>query len=422
MTIENDLKNLVSIYSVFDKEKKAYTAQLDKETLLRLDRDFIKFLNQQLLLDGPDQDELKKHYKKMTRYFHPDRRSEFLPEVIWIEQNLSLGTNNGACFKSLRFCFEKLTDPDKFKESHFENIRSNEECKKWLERLREQSTTYTGRSLYDSLIGLLDQMTGFFDETGRIKPKGLKVLVTFIPMIFATYGTFIFAEELFAIYTLYFIALKGGQYLEQSNALELKNIGKTLQEISIVTATATTTIIVRLLEMTFWASRQCLDMTLQIGSSLLNPYLPSRSAEEQSELSSGANLCKDLILASKNLSEGIQFKTPELKVIAAPLESYRELNGQQFFVNWRTGGKKRLAVEAFLFQMRVLDEMPYPIEEKIKTAELELEKIKSNKEVYTKKTAEAVSQVEQVITLLKEVTVSDMQLVVSQPQSNAQSS
>ncbi|HAT1658980.1 TPA: J domain-containing protein [Legionella pneumophila] len=410
MTIERELKDFVRLYADWDTTNNCYKSQLDKDTLLRLERDFARFVNQQLLIDGPEKEKIVKNYKRLTLCFHPDHTSGFSPEVAWLEKNLSQSMNNGACFKILGLCYEKLISPEKFKDSGLGDIKSKDDFKQWLESLRSKATTYSGQSFCDSLIDLLDQSSGFFDDTGKIKPKGLRVLLRFIPVVFASYGTFLFAEELFAIYALYFILLKGGQYLESTESSQLKKIGSTLQEISIITATASTTLLVRLLEMTFWASRQFLDASIQIGSAILKPMLPSPETKEKSEFDTAANLCRDLILASHNTSEGMQFKTPELKVISAPLESYLGLNAQQFFGDLRIGREKRLKVEAFLFKMRVLDSLPSPLEEKLVEAQKELDKIKKDTKVFTSNTAKAVKEAEQVISMLQDP--DSMQLVV----------
>ncbi|CEG56434.1 hypothetical protein [Legionella fallonii] len=411
MTTEKELETLVKIYAKYDADKKGYVSQLDKPALLRLDADLAKFFNQQLLADGAGKEQLKNNYKRLTLYFHPDRSHLFLPTVTWLENNLSEGSNDGICFKSLATCYDKLANPLKFKEISFEDINSREDCRKWLENLKSKAGTYTSRSFCDSLIGLLDESSYFFDEVGRIKPTGIRTLLTFMPMIFASYGAIIFAQELFALYTLYFLMLKGGQYLERSDTKEIRHLGHALQEISVITATATTTLIVRLLEMTFWISHQCLDAGLGIGSSIFKPLLPDISKDDESPTE---NLCRDLILAGQHLSEGIQFKTPELKVIAAPLEAYKGLNEQQFLRYWRLGWAKGLSVDSFLFKMRVLDAGSESTEEKLAIAQKELTELKKNKEVYTEggNTAKAIDTAEQVITLLSGRDPTSMQLVV----------
>ena len=416
MTIQAELKSLVGIYATFDKEKGCYVSTLDKSSLLKLDGDFIKLINQQLLRDGPEKNNLLNNYKRISRFFHPDRVHFFLPEVTWLEYNLSQGLNDGICFKSLHMCYEKLDSPQNFKKINFADIKNREDCKKWLEKLKSEAASYSSRSFFDSLIDLLDESGSFFDTVGQIKPKGLRTIITFIPILFASFGAIIAAEELFSMYAVYFLVLKGGQYLERSDSLEIKKIGKTLQEISILTATATTTLLVRLLELTFWVSHQCYDTSLLIGSSILKPliYDYSNNTHTNDEHSSGANLCTDLILASQNLSEGIQFKTPELKVVSAPLESYLGLNAQQFFGDWRLGRTKRLEVEAFLFRMRVLDGSPDTLENKLITVQKELNNIKNNKAVYVHggKAAEAIDSAEKVITLLSESEPSPMPLIL----------
>jgi hypothetical protein len=402
MAIEKELERLVKRYATKDPTNNQYVSQLNENALLGLDRDFCKLINQQLLLNGPQKEKITRQYRKISRYFHPDHGHNFLPEVIWIEQNLSQGRNDGACFKSLLFNYEKLASPENFKDIHFEDIKTDAELRKWLENLRDQSGTYTGRCLYDSLIHLLDQAGGFWDETGHLRPKNLRFLIRFIPMIFVTYGSVIFAEELFAVYALYFLMLKGGQYLEKDSIRELQQVGRTLQDITSITATATTTFMVRLLEMTFWASRQCLDITLQIGSVILHPIMPVSPEERETPSESAMNLCRDLICASKIPKGGKKFQTPELKIISAPIESYSALNAQQFLGNWRAGNAKRIAIEAFLFSLGVLDQLQMPIETKLIEAQKELEKIKKNKEVFNSCTKRAVLESEHVIALLKE--------------------
>ncbi|KGP64157.1 hypothetical protein EP47_10145 [Legionella norrlandica] len=402
MAIETELKNFVKLYAEFDVTSDCYKSQLDDPTLLRLERDFTRFINQQLLLDGPEKEKIIKNYRRISILFHTDRITQFLPEVTWLERSLSRGNNDGACFKILSDCYEKLISPENFKDTGLEDIKNKDELKKWLENLKSKASTFSSQSFFDSLINLLEQSSGFFDEVGHIKPKGLRVLLRFIPMVFASYGTFIFAEELLAIYALYFILLKGGQYLEGTSSSQLKKVGSTLQEISIITATASTTLLVRLLEMTFWASRQFLDVSLQLGSTIFKPILPVSVTGAKSESETIANLCKELILASQNTSTGIQFKTPELKVLSAPLESYLALNVQQFLGDWRLGRPKRLKVEAFLFNMRVLDSLPNSLEEKLIEAQKELDKIKEDTKICTSKTAEAVAQTQQILSMLQE--------------------
>ena len=406
MTIEDELKSLVSYYAKYDEGKKNYTSNLNTETLLRLDADFIKLINKLLLKDGPDKKRIENNYKKLARYFHPDRKDSFIPEVTWLEQNLSEGRNDGSCFKTLRVCFEKLISPQNYKPINFDEISTRDDLKKWLETLKENSRTYTERSFYASLLGLFHESTAYFDDVGQIKPKGLRSLVSFLPMIFISFGTFVFAEELFSVYALYFVLLKGGQYISSSNSRELKKLGSTLQKMSVISATATTTLLVRLIEMTFWASRQCYDMSLQIGSTLLTPLIATDSEKKfQDPADDVVEVCKDLILASQNTSTREDFKTAQLRMIAAPIESCLGLLEQQFFRSWRIGSEKYRELQAFLLTVRVIDnDDTVSVEDKIARAFSALDLVKKNKAAYVagSRTALAVDQAERVINLLKE--------------------
>lgn len=405
MTIETELKTLVSIYASYDEEKKCYTSNLNKEALLRLDADFIKLNNKLLLQDGPEKAKIRKNYKSLSLFFHPDRIENFEAEIKWIEKNLSEDRNDGACFKTLSLCYGKLTTPQDFKPIKFEEISTREDLKKWLENLRNTSRTFTERNFYISLLGLLDQSSGYFDEVGKIKPKGIRALISFLPMVFISFGTFVFAEELFAVYALYFALLKSGQYMESSNSKELRTLGSTLQKITMVSATTTTTLLVRLVEMTFWASRHCYEMSLQIGSTLLTPLIGYSPEVTFDGAAVEENLCRELILASQNQSTSDHFKTPQLNMIAAPIKSYLGLLEQQFFRNWRAGGEKHRALDAFLLRMRVIDKDDgLQIEQKIAKAQEALEIVKKKSTVYTEggKTALAVDRAERVISLLND--------------------
>ncbi|MDI1352060.1 MAG: J domain-containing protein [bacterium] len=410
MTIETALKNLVELYTQFDVKKNAYIVSSEKIDLLQLDNNFMKLLNQQLLLDGPEKHQIEKKYRKLSLYFHTDRKPIFLPAVSWLEQQLSEGKNNGICFTTLTSCYERLAEPIKFKEIGFNDIKSKADCKKWLETLKKKSQTYSGRSLCSSLIDLLDQSSGFFNEAGKIRPQGLNALIQFIPMTFASYATILMSEELLAIYALYFIVLKGGQYLGRSNYIDLKKMGKTLEEVSTITALTTSMLLVRLLQMTFWTSQHCLDMSLRIGSAVLKPILsaPESPLPDDAELT--AKICQDLILAGKQLSPGMIFNTPQLKVISAPFEKYLRLNEQQFLGNWRLGKEKRLQTEALLFQMRVIDQCSGTLESKLDDVKNKLEQLQENKTVYTHKMAHAVDEAKKIIELLDDT--SAMKLVL----------
>lgn len=407
MTIDAELKDLVEIYSPYDVEKQTYTTQLDNAQLLILEKRFINLLNAHLLSSGPLKSGLDNNYRELTLVLHPERSPNFSPEIIWLDKQLSGKGLRGGCFRLLSFCYEKLTQPTKFKEIEFTAIHSKEDFKKWLENYKAQTTTYGSKSLCDSLIALLNASSDFFDSTGAIKPAALKNLVTLIPVLIAGFGTTLFLEELFLVYAIYYVLLKGGEKLGQTDYMELKQVGSFLQQTTSITFMITTTILVRIMELIFWTSRHCLTMSLEVGSNLLAPFLPQADAPVKVVVDA-AELCKELVLAAEKVQPGMQFDVPELKLVAAPFEKYLAINALQFFGSFRVGKKKREMVDAFLFNLRVLDKLDWPLEQKYLDILESIAKIKANEEVYTDKTKNAVDYVEEVIRILRSPSITEL--------------
>jgi hypothetical protein len=420
MTIKEKLQALVKPYASVDSKGKLVSKEKPgKDILLKLEADFIHLINQELLIggleptklqDGSETTNLQKNYRRLALDFHPDR---CIAEVCWLEDALSDEDHKWGAFQTLRFCYEKFTKPAQFKKDEFSDIKSKEDFKNWLEKLRAKSPTHSGRRLYDGLIGLLNQSSSFFDETGKIKPQGLNIMLRFIPIALVSYGVIILAEELLAIHALYFVVLKGGQYLGRSNYRDLKQLGSAMQEMSIASAATTTIVLVRLLEMTFWTSRKCLNLSLYIGSSILKSILPSPVANvNDQEESFSSKVCKDLILAGQDAIPGIEFQTPELKVIAQPLEKYLILNAQQVFRGWRIGDQKREFVERFLLEMEKIDRASDSIDTKLTEVSTRLHKLKANKDIYTNTLAAAINNAEKVIAFFQDPS---MQLMIYEP-------
>lgn len=407
MTIETEIKEFVEQVSTY--EEKDDSRKLKLRSVAELERNFAGFLNQKLLAtqdnvsNGIDKEKVKQVYRKLVLVLHPDKAPQFSNELIWLDKALSRDKNNGGCVQILRTCYEQLITPEKFKNVRMNKVKTKQDFRDWLVKQRSDAKTYSGQSLFDSLLDLLDESKGFYNDVGQIKPKGIRSILHTIPYIFSCYGAFLFTGELFAIYASFYIILKGGEYLESMHTPELKEIGRAMQKISMVTAITSTVLLARILELTFWTSRQFLDASIQITSTLLKPLLPASPTSEKSSTEDHDNFCKDLILASSNLDAGIHFNTPELKAISAPLEKQLNSISQQFFSHYRLGDTKRLYIEAFLLNMRALDVSPdYTSEQKLIEAQKELNLLKKEKKVYNNTTAVAIHQAETIISLLSE--------------------
>jgi hypothetical protein len=425
MTIDADLKSLVEVYAKFDQEKGIYinkneqitslgdlallehlvaqpnsengshialvdgeqptypslvveqespaSNNLNEEQLFSLERSFNLLLNQKLLHDGAEKERIEENYNKLRLFFES---SSVVPEVVWLEHHLSKGLNDGLCKRTLTDCYQRLVNPANYKELTFGEIANQDDLKKWLENLSSKARTYNERSLYNSLLGLLNESVDYYDEIGKVKPTAIKALLSFIPVLLVSIGTIVFAEELLAIYALYFIVLKGGEYIGKTNISELQSFGGTVQQVTSVTAATTTALLVRLMELIFWSSRQCYMATLQVGSSVLEPLFSGTDTD------SVENIEEALLKAGENKDGGLLFKNYQLKLIVAPIEVRCSALKEQWFLRHRTGAEKDRVLTRFLTKMRELDQNHDPIETKLEAAERLIVKLKENKTVY----------------------------------------
>jgi len=356
MTIETALQTLVQRFATFDGTENCYLPTLNNENLLKLDFEFNQVISSFLLGDEPEKKNTEENYRQLISLFTASNKSS---EINWLEENLS----ESLCRKIVRECYEKLTSPYKFKVIDFNNIYNLNDLEIWLEDLKNNACSYHGQAFCTSLIQLLKESSNFYDDTSRIKPSALRTLVNFMPMALSSYGALLFAKELFALYALYFVLLKGGQFLENSSPAQ--QIGTALKELGLVASISTSTLLVRLLEMTFWSARMCLVTSMSLGSAILNPVLENspQLLVEGGELQN--KLGWDLILARQNIDREI--KTVELQIISEPLVNYLAKNREQHLRCFRAGSVKGEDVKKFLFKLRSLDLTDISLGDKFKS-------------------------------------------------------
>ncbi|MFA6303855.1 MAG: hypothetical protein WC627_12095 [Legionella sp.] len=465
--IKDALELLVKHYAKYNEDEKVYVSiKLNQKSLLQLDENFNQTLDKLLLTDGPKKDDIEKNYKKLSMVLHLDKKPVWIPEVVWLEEQLSDSPTDAICFKTLSARYEKIVNPAAPKNTKFEDVNTKEQLKEKLERMKAESKTYTGRYLFHSLSKMLEQHDKYFEVTGKIKPTGITALMRLLPLAFGGCGVVLMSSELLTIYATSYVFLKSGQALQRTESEELSSLGSVMGELSSMTATVTNILLIRSMELVFWTTRQTYLGGLQVGSAVLKPLLssskssssrhsgtstntnhssasgsdrsetkanynpefwnsasnsnsntsktnsnsPSSSSNQttpstsvETETETRQDFYQNLKLASVNQTAGIQLNSPELKMVIAPLEAYLTLNKQQTLRSFRAGGDKSDAVKAFLMSVRAIDNLSYPIQIKLDRAKEELDKLKDDDSVYTKKTAVAVNKSEQVISLLTSV-------------------
>lgn len=394
--IQEELLRLVTFYAKVDKTTGTWSTELlDQATLLRIDSGLNSILNQCLLEDGTEKEFIDKNYKKLTLHFHPDKVPHYTPQVLWLEAQLSGAGSNDTCFKTLQVCYQKLTEPRAFKSIELSSIHTLDDLRGWLTAQKEQAKTYSTQNLYDSLLQLLNRSSDFLDETGRVKPYAFKTLISFVPVILASFGAVMIIEEFLALYLLYFLLLRGGQRLSNSDYTEVRQFGEHLRSHTTVTAMLTTTVFVRILELLFWSSQRCLHATIEASSRFFAPLLGEALTGEEctDEAQNGTLVTTE--------PSGLVFATAEFKMLALPFERYLMLNEQQYFVGFRSGSAKQERIKQFLRTLVALDKNNLlTFEQKLNDVCKELDAIKRDKQVYSSKTASTTDYVLRVAHLL----------------------
>lgn len=349
------LEDLLQPYVRYNSFLKRYEShpdfQANEQSIARLEAQFIELISRQLTTDSPEFEDIKKRYKWLSLLFHSDKIAEG-SVIFWLEQVLSENKMNGACFKCLCFCYERL-DPDQRKSISFDQIKNMEDFKSWLKQKKELSETRTQADLYDVLIKMVEQINIHSNDAAVIRQSFMRAFLLQLPIFLSGYCAFIFAEELVAVYGACFISLKLGQRLERSDSLAIKHFGQKMQEISYIASRYTSALLARVIEMSFWLTNQSYLTASSIASSLLSPVItdiPPETAETTNDRMQGA-----LVIARKGKNSGCDFATPQLKMIAVHVESYLTLNQQQWCKQFRIGGKKRESFKSALTDLVAVD-------------------------------------------------------------------
>ncbi len=386
MAFKDDLQVLVKRYADFDEAGQHYEINpgysADERFRSHLEGELIKLISQEFTSGSPDFTEITLRYKKLSRIFHPDKL-QLSPEMSWVEKMLSEGQdmNRGSCFKCLRLCYQRL-DPDNREEIKFDQIKSMSDLKQWLQTQKDAATTRTQANLYTCLLQMVEQMAVHNDDSQAIKQNFLRYLMWQLPVLASSLCAYIFVEELLAVYGVCFVTLKLGQQLSRAEGIYWRQIGHKMEDISYSSALYTSSLLARVIEISFWLSNQSYHTSLSIASTLLRPMI-GRQHTESSASQNAPGDSQALVLKANVTRHAYDFKTPPLKMIATHIEDYLETNAQQWFKPLRPGGEKRVqfkTVMSHLIALDRVDEMPYP--EKLLRAKALLQGLLSNPLVY----------------------------------------
>lgn len=395
MTIETDLKSLITRFS------RSHLDELnERKRLVLLQEALNQLLYKHLLLDGPDKLNIGKNYNKLVPYFDAKSDIPLSDEVQWLDKTLATEGKRSICFETLTLHYQQLTEPEKFKKIEFADISTWADLRRWLINMRDAKNpkpTAGGVRLYNSLLSLLDQASGYLDEVGTIRPAGVSMLLSSLPAVLVSVGTIVFIEELLAIYALYFILLKSGEYIAKGRQHEMRAIGTGMQQFTIVTAATTTAILVRLVEMIFWGAHKSYSGSLTVGTTVLELTSGPSNVAEPEEITE-----QDVLSISTHCPRALDIKDPKLRVVAAILEARKGQLSQQYGLRFRLGANKFVAIDDFLKEVRKLDKTSDPIEFKLARVQELIASLKADKVVYAKTTEKAIDTAERFLQFLIE--------------------
>ena len=391
MTREIDLSSVVDKYATIDPdtETSIYPLLDDPKALADLEQALIDWINQQLTLNGLDKLKIQEQYVRLAGYFNPGSRGSCPPEVVWLNNQLlaknspsdsgatTEGKSTSPCCVLLEECYKKLSAPEQFKMLNWEGISNQNDLCVWLRELQQKPDTNSQtKSLCNSLLGLLEQSSAFFDETSKIKPEALGKVVASIPVAIAAIAAAPVAPDLFVVYALFYVTLKGGKRLKESDYARLQNVGNMVSNAVMAGATLTTTAILYLLGMVFWTSN---FIAGAVGKTLTTDKLSQTIAPPKTI----EDLAKTLNLVTQGKIPGRVYKEAHIKIIALVFEQYLIINKKQILQPLRLGATKEKLVDDLFLALRVIDNREDSLLDKLNSMELKLQELAKNKTLCT---------------------------------------
>lgn len=282
--------------------------------------------------NGKEIAQIKVNYKQLCRVLHPDHLMNANPELLVIEAVLSRGENNGALFRLLGNCYDKLKDPGQ-QYSSYADIHSIDELLFRLQENKDKAQTLTGRALIENLSFLIEKARDFHQTTEAVDSAWLRGALRSLPYFTGGFCLSFFIEELALIYALTFLMAKGGFWIGTSKQADWQCLGAQVASFGLSLGSATTALVSRTMGFNFY-------LLTSIGS--LSTQLYDQLTGAQS-------------LQPQNLLGGEQFKTLELKLISYPLEEYCFQQSRQYFAALRYGSTKRALIVDALQAILLVD-------------------------------------------------------------------
>lgn len=375
-----DLKRLVATYN--------QCKDLSAEDCAKLLGSFEQVVFKSLLksVQSLDRKAMDKKHQELQLFFNQELQKPD-SDLNLIEKAIA---PQSTCLQILKKCHEKFLHPERFKVLTLGNVATVEELKLWSltqKEKAEKAKIPAKVRFYSNLLDFLDESKGYYNEVGKIEVKGMKLILASLPVAFLGLGAVVCFEELFALYSLFFVLLKSGQFIEQRDIKQLEFFGTKLHKLTSDGAMNTSTVLLYIARLVFWVSCRCYGSTLQAGTAVLGFFTAAHQQDKE------------------QVDKGLVFKHYQLKLVAAPIEAYAHELTQQlgFGYGLRSAAtRKHQRLILFLNKLKELDQDGNKIELKLAAALEEIKRIKHDENAKTGNTAAAVHEAERTLELLVE--------------------
>lgn len=387
VSLEQSLKSIVSLYAIGDPSTGTYQVHesMNKSTTQKIEAHLITFFSQYLTQEGMADDMINLHCKELRKRFHPDKLKNTVPEIVWLEQVISEGAMNGACFKLIDLCAEsvKSTPVKDDASTSYDNVDNMDDFLHILQKRRNFATTLTQRAVIDSMISMLQRVNHYHATTVEIETGWLQKTIQAMPYISSGFCVGLYIKELALLYALTYSISLGSRWLGKSSSQRWQGVAYGMNGFSQSISSAATTLLASLVKLNFYAFDGVCYVGIGACSAVYRALTlsPAPASVSGASSSSSSQPGTTMILAPQHLLGGKAFKTLELKLLSLNLEGYQMLQKEQYFAGMRAGKYKSTQMASALTRLQLIDKNDCSVEHKLGEAKAVLDALASNRRV-----------------------------------------
>lgn len=318
---------------------------------------------------------------------HPDHLSTASVEIKWLENQFSLGRNNGELCILIDSCADHLKESMNSSEEnkgYFDKIKSVISLLESLKKLEGKSFG-TQKLLIANITSLIEAMMSYHSDMTKLGGNSLanRVLQT-TPYLTSGICLALIIDKLAIFFAATFLLSKTGLMLQRTNLLYSHGLGRQLHLFGISLARVATALMASFVKLNFRLSHGCSCLGIEVVKSVY--------ALMQTNVPSDYYFAKRSNPSNKHLLGGDHFESMELKLVALQLETYR-MRSNQLGYRYRLGYEKMGLLEKAIIYLHQIDEdKALSSTEKIRLSKEVLDNL-SNHKLFKNKKGHAVDAI-----------------------------